>query len=668
MIRILLFAVLCSFSSFSQTLDFLAPGGPLILHADHSIGFTTRLSWPNVSGTYDVQRAFYNDYSDAVTIYTGTANSYTDLESVFTGNCYYRIRKDGGSWVNKSINITISDNTEGTRACFNGNSITFGSNATDPATQGFANLFYKVKNWTAQVTGDNRGISGNAITPEASPPVTLWDYDSGPNIMAPKTLERNYLFNGFGVNDGVTSPILSLATADQYRIALENWVDYCVTVGWPLNRIIIFGPFIQHGNETRLVTFRDAARTAASNKRVGFLSVYDKEVADNFTLDDGVHPTTAEHRILADWLADRIDNPGLPPTTPTITEIVVVSQTVLLVKFNTHVEATNVGWSFKKNGGANNPTAVSGSGSTILRFTIPAVAAGDVITYSYDQSTGNTLSFEKIYNVEIPTVTDQAVTNAIPSSYDTDAQAIFTAIEGTGETLSDDEKSLYNVFVVNMKADGLWAKMKAFWFLGGSLNKSKFNFKDPQDLDASFRLAQVGTVTYASDGATGGSTANNYLNTNFNPSSNVAFRDDLSLYFSQLGTSVAGTKCAMGSISSAASGHYVMIPTTGALTEFSMVFNNSPGFLNKNNPVSRGRYLASRTSSTGWSVYKNGALLYARTATSVASSNSNISICGNFLPSDQKQSCAGIFSGLTSGEAALLEDNVSSLEIGLNRN
>lgn len=660
---LLILLVFLSGIANSQTLDFLAPGGPLILHADHSIGFTTRLSWPNVSGTYDVQRAFYSDYSDAVTIYTGADNSYIDLESVLTGFCYYRVRKDGGAWVNKSINITISDNTENTRACFNGNSITFGE-AASPVSLGFANIFYKVKNWTQQFTGDNIGLSGNAITPEANPPMTLWDYDSPPNNVAAKNVHRNFLFNGFGVNDGITTPLLSLATADQYRIALENWVDYVVTLGWPLNRIIIFGPFIQHGNETRLETFRDAARTAASNKRVGFLSVYDFEVASNFVLADGVHPTTAEHRILADWLANRIDNPGLAPTAPTITEIVVVSETVLLVKFNTNVEATNVGWSFKNNGAANNPTSVSGSGTKILRFVMPAVVAGDVITYSYDQSTGNTLSYEKIYNVEIPTVTDQPVSNQIPSSYDTDAQAIFTAIEGTGETLTNDEKSLYNVFVVNMKADGLWTKMKAFWVLGTALNKSKFNFKDPQDLSASFRLSQNGTVTYASDGASGGATNGNNLNTNFNPSSSALFKDNLSLFVSQLGTGL-GSASAMGSATSTGS-YYTIQPGQAGTSLFRGTFNDGSANT-KFNRHTNGRYVVSRTSSTGWVAYKNGVTFLSATVTSGTASSSNINVCGTDFPSTQKQSCAGIFDGLTAGEAALLDDNVASLEVGLNR-
>jgi lysophospholipase L1-like esterase len=636
---------------------------PLELSVIHDYGFITDVTWSGGELDYELQRSFYSDYSDAVTIYSGNNLSYHDTESVFTGHCFYRVRSNAGAWVGDSINVVISDTTIDTRVCFVGDSIVQGQSAS-PTSLGFANLFYRIKGWTQQATGDSRGLPGNAITPEASPPYTLWDYDSGVNIMAPKTPERNYLINPFGINDGASTPSMSNATPENFRVALEVWVDYAISVGWPLGRIIIMGPWDSPTNRTRLQTFRDAARTAASNKGVGFISGMDFQVANGLTPPDNVHPSTSQHLLMSRWLADRVGNPGLAPTYPTIISVVITAPTVILISFNTVVDATNVGWSFKKNGSDNNPTAISGSGTKTLRFTIPSIAAGDSVTYSYNPTTGDTSSYEKAYSVELPIITDHPVTNQIPASYDVDAQALFTAIEGTGETLTNDEKSGYNNFILGLKSNNIWSvKTKAFWTLGTSLNKCKFNFRDPQDANGSFRLSQTGTVTYASDGVSGGA-AGNHLNTNFNPTSNASFQNSLAFYFSQFGTT-EGALAAMGSLTSAAQGHYALIPCLS--TNFSAVFNNSAGFITKNNPSPKGRYVVSRTSSTGWTCYKNGLSLYSPTTTSVTPHNANITICGCYLASANKISTGGIFDGLTSSEVAALDALVKTLEYTLNR-
>jgi lysophospholipase L1-like esterase len=629
----------------------------------HDYGFINNVSWNTSSGSYELQRAYFSDYSDAVTVYSGSNLSYRDELGVISGYCYYRVRSNSGAWVNGSVLTTISDNTIDTRTEIVGNSITYGSNAS-PLTNGFAKMWWKAKGWTEPAAGEIIGLPGNSITPEAAPPTTLWTYRTGGNRMVDKIPELNFLVNGFGVNDGVTTPILSLATADQYATALNTWIDYCISVGWPTNRIIIMGPFLYTTNIPRLETFRDAAKAVCANRKVAFFSAMDWEISNSIVPADNVHLDNAQHKQFCYALCDRIENPGTPLTYATTNSIAVESPTVLVVTFNVPVEATNTGWTFNKNGGANNPTAISGSGTTKLRFTIPAIANGDIITYSYSQSTGDAASLQRNYSLEIPTVSDLSVTNNVPSSYDTDAQSIFTAVEGAGETLSDDEKAAYNTAVLSLKSNSLWTKVIGFWFLGGNLNKSKFNWKDPQDTDGAYRLTQTGTVTFSSDGATGTNSAGNYLNTNFNPSSNVAYRNDLCFFASQL-TTGGGTKSIMCSATSAANGAYTLIP--GGSTMY-VQFNNSAGLLTKNNPSPKGRYYVSRTGSTGWKAYKYKQLMIDATAsTSFASSNANICIAGGIYPTDQKVSYAGIASGLTESELFNLEDIMYRLEATLNR-
>lgn len=100
---------------------------------------------------------------------------------------------------------------------------------------------------------------------------------------------------------------------------------------------------------------------------------------------------------------------------PTIVSASAINATTIRVVFNEAVTATNVGWSFKKNGVAHNPTGVSGSGTNTLDFTVGTMLSTDTILRSYDASTGDTAD---IGGNEIASFTDQAVTNSINSLQD----------------------------------------------------------------------------------------------------------------------------------------------------------------------------------------------------------------------------------------------------------
>jgi hypothetical protein len=97
-------------------------------------------------------------------------------------------------------------------------------------------------------------------------------------------------------------------------------------------------------------------------------------------------------------------------------------------------------------------------------------------------------------------------------AYDPDAQAFFTASGLTGAT----ELNAVNQLVLDMKAYGIWSKMKAIYpFVGGTAALHKWNLKDPQDLDAAFRLVFSGGWTHSATGAFPNGT-NAYADTKFN--------------------------------------------------------------------------------------------------------------------------------------------------------
>ena len=102
------------------------------------------------------------------------------------------------------------------------------------------------------------------------------------------------------------------------------------------------------------------------------------------------------------------------------------------------------------------------------------------------------------------------------SGLDSDASAFITAAGLTDAT----QKDAVNTLVKDMKASGLWSKMKAVYpMVGGTATSMKFNLKDPRDLDAAFRLTWSGGWTYSATGATPNGT-NAYADTKFIPNNN----------------------------------------------------------------------------------------------------------------------------------------------------
>lgn len=93
---------------------------------------------------------------------------------------------------------------------------------------------------------------------------------------------------------------------------------------------------------------------------------------------------------------------------------------------------------------------------------------------------------------------------------DPDAQAFITAAVITDST----QQNAINQFVIDLKAYGIWNKMKALYpFVGGTASTHKFNLKNPLDTNAAFRILWNGGVTHSSNGVQFGG-VNGYGDTN----------------------------------------------------------------------------------------------------------------------------------------------------------
>jgi hypothetical protein len=101
--------------------------------------------------------------------------------------------------------------------------------------------------------------------------------------------------------------------------------------------------------------------------------------------------------------------------------------------------------------------------------------------------------------------------------FDTDAQAFFNRVTTSGGTLSESEKNATDTLVKQMKADGIWTKMKAIYpMVGASAAACAQNLKS-----SSFTGTFTSGWTFASTGATPNGTSA-YFDTQFNVLSEVS--------------------------------------------------------------------------------------------------------------------------------------------------
>jgi hypothetical protein len=97
----------------------------------------------------------------------------------------------------------------------------------------------------------------------------------------------------------------------------------------------------------------------------------------------------------------------------------------------------------------------------------------------------------------------------VPVVLDSDAELFINAASITDLT----QINAIDTLVTDMKSANIWDKMIAIYpFVGGTATTHKFNLKDPQDLDSSYRLSFVGGWTHSSTGAKPNGT-NAYANT-----------------------------------------------------------------------------------------------------------------------------------------------------------
>lgn len=181
-------------------------------------------------------------------------------------------------------------------------------------------------------------------------------------------------------------------------------------------------------------------------------------------------------------------------------------------------------------------------------------------------------------------------------SFDADAQAFIDAAVLTDDT----QKNAINTLVLDLKANSLWAKMRAIYpFVGGTAFTHKWNLKDPRDLDAAFRITWIDPFsgTYIVHSSTGVRGTDN----NAGQSGNTHFKDsDFTSY-----NSIHISKYTKYYSDSWEWGNINTGPISRSATFSTQSYYQLHGNLNLITCANTGFFIANRTSSTQSKLFVN---------------------------------------------------------------
>jgi hypothetical protein len=125
--------------------------------------------------------------------------------------------------------------------------------------------------------------------------------------------------------------------------------------------------------------------------------------------------------------------------------------------------------------------------------------------------TGN-LTIPQLLNASLLATGTTTADLTVGSAFDADAAAFFARVTAAGGSLTTTEQNAVNTLVVQMKADGIWTKMKAIYpIVGASAAACAQNLKS-----ASFTGTFSSGWTFAATGVQGNGTSA-FFNTLFNP-------------------------------------------------------------------------------------------------------------------------------------------------------
>lgn len=197
---------------------------------------------------------------------------------------------------------------------------------------------------------------------------------------------------------------------------------------------------------------------------------------------------------------------------------------------------------------------------------------------------------------------------------DPDAQAVITAIEATGVTLTTPQSNAIIDRVLDAKSDGVWTKWLAYYgFVGGTAASHAINWKSP----STNLITWNGGVTHDANGVRGNGTTG-YGDTGLSMSTITFGSAGMGFYSTDIVPN-AGIQFQMGAALAGSNRFEVFIfGSSGYLT-----CGGDLSFTSTINDNSR-QYFSGNSISTTGKTYKNGSVASTGTLTSASLSNRNI--------------------------------------------
>lgn len=223
-----------------------------------------------------------------------------------------------------------------------------------------------------------------------------------------------------------------------------------------------------------------------------------------------------------------------------------------------------------------------------------------------------------------------------------------------------------NTMDLALIANGLDTKMIALYpFVGGTATTHKYNFMNPADTDAAFRLTFIGGWTHSSNGAqSNGSTGT--ANTHLNPSINLPLNSAHVSFYDRLDKASATWDVGAGDNVGT---DVFEIVRFGSNLYYAV---NSAQILASSGGNPKGSYIASRTAAGQMQIFYNLTTKNTSATASGSLPNANVyyasySSGGGFF-SQMQLAFATIGSGLSSTEANNLYNIIQYFQTSLSRN
>ena len=252
-----------------------------------------------------------------------------------------------------------------------------------------------------------------------------------------------------------------------------------------------------------------------------------------------------------------------------------------------------------------------------------------------------------------------------PIVSDTDAQAFINAAG-----LTDlGQANAVNTLVTDLKAAGVWTKMKALYpFVGGTATTHKWNLKDPRDLNEAFRLVFTGGWTHTSTGALPNGTTG-YGNTFLVPSTSLSLDSTHISGYLRTNNAVDAPILSSENATTYNNGLYIW-PKQVSFGYSVRINDNTSQSGGASTDDIRGFHLATRTASNVKKYILNTTQKFSVTTTSIALNTSNMYIAksiNNANYFNNQIAFISIGNGLSDTEATNFYTAVQKYQTSLSR-